>query len=268
MENDAVFEATHRLALELVNRGGVDGAAHRPPDGLYDPKAYFGAAALLPRDGSGDGGRAAYVVVEKIVAPFEDLPEDWAVHGTTGYRFANVVNGLFVDGASEARLDAHLRRSSWATRRRSARSRAVPSTRSCAPRSRASSRCSPAGSRASRAPIATRATSRSTPCARALGEVLAAFPVYRTYIDDQVHPDDRRYIEWAVTRARAPQPGGGRGVFDFVRDALDLRARLAHARARRGGAPFRAQVPAAVRARRWPRAWRTPPSTATTASCR
>ncbi len=44
------------------------------------------------------------MVIEKITAPLERLPESWAVHGTTGYRFANVLNGLFVDGRNEAKI--------------------------------------------------------------------------------------------------------------------------------------------------------------------
>ena len=39
------------------------------------------------------------------VADYERLPEDWPVHGTTGYRFMNVVNGLFVDGTAHSRFD-------------------------------------------------------------------------------------------------------------------------------------------------------------------
>ena len=63
----------------------------------------------------GDDGEDMYIVqsgkvaiskrvrdVEKILAPNEPLPDDWACHGTSGYDFLNVVNGLFVDGRNEA----------------------------------------------------------------------------------------------------------------------------------------------------------------------
>src|SRR5688572_13938545 len=53
-----------------------------------------------------------------------------------------------------------------------------------------------------------------------LTEVIAAFPVYRTYVDDHVDLEDKRYIEWAVTRARADSRAADVGVFDFLRDAL------------------------------------------------
>jgi (1->4)-alpha-D-glucan 1-alpha-D-glucosylmutase len=80
-----------------VKEGKVDALRVDHPDGLFDPKDYF-------RRLQEACGKPIYLVVEKIVAPFENLPEDWAVHGTTGYRFANVVNGLFIDTAAESRL--------------------------------------------------------------------------------------------------------------------------------------------------------------------
>src|SRR4029434_4935852 len=75
----------------------VDGLRVDHPDGLYDPRAYFRKLVEACK-------RPPYVAIEKIVAPFENMPEDWCVHGTTGYRFANVVNGLFVDTAAESRI--------------------------------------------------------------------------------------------------------------------------------------------------------------------
>src|SRR5574340_942779 len=115
MENQVVFEATHRLIFELVAAGKADGLRIDHPDGLNDPGQYFQGlqdrfAARLP-SGEADpetalhSGRSLYLVIEKILAEFERLPEDWRVHGTTGYRFLNVVNGLFVDTEAEARLE-------------------------------------------------------------------------------------------------------------------------------------------------------------------
>jgi (1->4)-alpha-D-glucan 1-alpha-D-glucosylmutase len=215
-ENDAVFEATHRLVLKLVNDGLVDALRIDHPDGLYDPKAYF--ARLF--EGC---KRAPYVVVEKIVAPFENVPESWAVHGTTGYRFANVVNGLFVDAASEARLtrtyhqfigdetpyEEVARRSKRQIVRTALASELTVLTSKLA--------------RIARSDRNTRDFTFNT-LREGLTEVLAAFPVYRTYIDDQVHPDDRRYIEWAVARARAESRAPDVDVFDFIRDALTCEA--------------------------------------------
>ncbi len=49
--------------------------------------------------------KSYYLVAEKILTGDEKLPEDWPIHGTTGYNFSNLVNGLFVDPANERKLD-------------------------------------------------------------------------------------------------------------------------------------------------------------------
>src|SRR5918992_6091164 len=63
----------------------------------------------LPREGQRDGqpDRPLFVLAEKILSGREPLPRRWAVHGTTGYNYLNDLNGIYVDGA-QAR---HLRRS-------------------------------------------------------------------------------------------------------------------------------------------------------------
>ena len=114
MEEPAVFEATHRMALELAAQGMVDGLRIDHPDGLHDPAQYFcrlqegyaqRAGLTLPTPAPGARPeRPLYVVAEKIAAPHEDVPEEWAIHGTTGYRFATVVNGVLVDTAAAERF--------------------------------------------------------------------------------------------------------------------------------------------------------------------
>jgi (1->4)-alpha-D-glucan 1-alpha-D-glucosylmutase len=95
MENEAVFRATHRLVLDLVREGLVDGLRIDHPDGLADPAQYLQRLR--------DGG-AEHVWVEKILDPHETLRPDWPVEGTVGYEFANDVAALFVDPAAEATL--------------------------------------------------------------------------------------------------------------------------------------------------------------------
>jgi (1->4)-alpha-D-glucan 1-alpha-D-glucosylmutase len=211
-ENDAVFNATHRLVLQLVNEGIVEGLRIDHPDGLYDPRAYF-------RRLQEACGKPTYVAVEKIVAPFENLPEDWAVHGTTGYRFANVVNGLFVDPTAESRMTRtyHAFIGDETDFEESARR-----SRRLILRTSLSSELTVLTSRLARIARADRNTRdfTFTTLRDGLAEVIASFPVYRTYIDDHVRPEDRRYIEWAVTRARSQSRAADVGVFDFLRDAL------------------------------------------------
>ena len=110
MDSQQVFEDTHRLIFQLIDEGSVQGLRIDHPDGLRDPRGYFerlqrhcgGPAWLLDPSGA---DKPFYIVVEKILAEHERLPEDWPVHGTTGYTFANLVNGLFVDPEARVRFD-------------------------------------------------------------------------------------------------------------------------------------------------------------------
>jgi (1->4)-alpha-D-glucan 1-alpha-D-glucosylmutase len=94
-EDLEVFEATHRLALELVCSGVVDGLRVDHPDGLADPAGYL--RRLRDRG-------AEHVWVEKILDPDEQL-RDWPCEGTVGYEFANDLVALFCDPAAEAMFD-------------------------------------------------------------------------------------------------------------------------------------------------------------------
>ena len=102
-EDPDVFEATHALALDLLRRGLADGLRVDHVDGLSDPAAYLQRLRV-------SAGEEAWLLVEKILAPGEALPA-WPVDGTTGYDFAALATGLFIDPAGEAelaRLDAQL----------------------------------------------------------------------------------------------------------------------------------------------------------------
>ena len=101
-EDPDAFAATHAFVARLARRGGIEGLRIDHPDGLADPRQYFERLArLFPR---------RWIVVEKILAEHEKLPGDWPVHGETGYRFANLLTGLFIDAAAESRFDRIYRR--------------------------------------------------------------------------------------------------------------------------------------------------------------
>jgi (1->4)-alpha-D-glucan 1-alpha-D-glucosylmutase len=93
IEDPAVFDETHRLILELVADGTVDGLRIDHVDGLRDPEGYL--ATLAERTDH------SYTVVEKILEADESLPETWPVAGTSGYDFLIRVNDLFVDAGNE-----------------------------------------------------------------------------------------------------------------------------------------------------------------------
>lgn len=100
VEDPAVFEATHRLLLDLMTDGSIDGLRIDHPDGLADPRGYLTRLA--------DATDGAWVAVEKILEGAEQLPEDWRCAGTTGYDTLLRVGGVFVDPAGAAPLTSLL----------------------------------------------------------------------------------------------------------------------------------------------------------------
>jgi (1->4)-alpha-D-glucan 1-alpha-D-glucosylmutase len=97
-EDPAIFAATHELVVRLVESGAVDALRIDHPDGLADPKGY------LDRLAGATGGR--WTVVEKILEPGEVMPESWQTAGTTGYDALAEVDDVLVDPAGEPALTA------------------------------------------------------------------------------------------------------------------------------------------------------------------
>ena len=123
MEDEPVFDATHRFVLELAAEGKIDGAAHRPSrrplrSGARTSRACRRAIAscAAQRPAAKRATRPHLRRDREDPPPHEELPDDWAVHGDTGYRFANVVMRVLVDPTARRRVDASSASSS-ATRR-------------------------------------------------------------------------------------------------------------------------------------------------------
>lgn len=99
VEDEAVFADTHRLILELVHAGVVDGLRIDHVDGLADPLAYLQRLRAVT-------GPDCYITVEKILAKGEQLPPEWPVSGTTGYEFIASLAEVLVDDNNLSRLEA------------------------------------------------------------------------------------------------------------------------------------------------------------------
>jgi (1->4)-alpha-D-glucan 1-alpha-D-glucosylmutase len=224
MEDPAVFEATHALSLDLAAAGTVDGFRIDHPDGLYDPAAYFERlqqgyrARLAPAPGGG-ATLPLYVVAEKIAAPYEDVPIEWQLHGTTGYRFAMVVGGVLVDTTAEAEIDRiwHQfsgRPESFAQLAYDARKRAARGALASDLTMHATALW-----RIARADRRTRDFSYNS-LRDALAEVAACMPVYRTYVMDRPSTQDERFVDWAIAHARRHSDNTDPSIFDFVRRCM------------------------------------------------
>ena len=225
MERGEVFDATHALVLEQVRLGRVHGLRIDHPDGLYDPAAYFarlaaaGAAALGQPESPEP---AVYTVVEKILADHESLRTAWPVHGTTGYEFIRLMNGLQVDGGGLASLCQCF--ADFSSRTESM-SDAVYVAKRTLMRNTLASELNVLANRLARLAEVDPFTRDFTVNALrgALAEVVAAFPVYRTYVDARgATEDDRRDLDWAVAQARKRRAREETTIYDFIHRVLSL----------------------------------------------
>jgi (1->4)-alpha-D-glucan 1-alpha-D-glucosylmutase len=218
-EDPDVFERVHAFVFDLVQRGLVDGFRIDHVDGLYDPGSYLQrlqarAQALAPDPYS--DARRFYVTVEKILGFDEELPK-WPVEGTTGYDFLVLLNGLFVDARNENAITTVYERF---TRMR------TPFREISYRGKQLVLRVSMAGELNVLAHGLNRFSERNrhsrdftlNSLAYAMREIIACFPVYRTYVNDRepVSARDREFIEHAVLEARRRNPGLPAVVFDFV----------------------------------------------------
>jgi (1->4)-alpha-D-glucan 1-alpha-D-glucosylmutase len=223
-----VFDATHRLLLELIATGAVTGVRVDHPDGLYLPREYFeklqrrSAAAVhapLPTD-----GRAIYLIVEKILSGDETLRRDWSVHGTTGYEFGKLVANVLVDGSAEQSITKTFQRFIGHSMHFG---HLVYAKKRLVMRLSLANDVNVLGDMLDRLSEKNRWFRDFTldALARAVRETIACFPVYRTYVEpgQPVTDEDRAVIERAVTAAKRRNPALEESVFNFLRDILLFR---------------------------------------------
>jgi (1->4)-alpha-D-glucan 1-alpha-D-glucosylmutase len=234
MEDEQVFEATQGPTLELTAAGLADGLRIDHPDGLRDPAQYFErlqqghaqrAGLTLPTasQATRSDARPLYVLIEKIAASHEDVPPEWAVHGTTGYRFANVVNGLFVDRRQAARFERIWRNFSGRTE---SFDEIVHEARREAATGALGSELTVLANMLRRVAAADRRWRDQgfETLRNAIAEVAACMPVYRTYVVDKPSVQDLRYIDWGIAHARQRSLIADLTVFDFMRQCMRAEA--------------------------------------------
>jgi (1->4)-alpha-D-glucan 1-alpha-D-glucosylmutase len=174
VEDPAVFDASHREIVRWIADGLVDGLRVDHPDGLADPGGYLDALASAT-----DG---AYVLVEKILEHGETLPPFWAAAGTTGYDALAELDRVFVDPAGRAELDRLDPPQAWEDLIHGTK-RAVADG-------------------ILRSEVNRLARDAGMPGSEdALAELLACFPVYRSYL-----PFGAEHLEAAVAEATRHRP--------------------------------------------------------------
>ena len=214
MELPEVFRHAHARIMPMVEDGTLDGIRLDHVDGLLDPKRYFD-------DLRAASTRPFYLVIEKILAAHEQLREDWPVEGTTGYDFTNLVLGAMINPAAEE---------SFTRTYQSFTGLVTPFAdivRECKIRimeNEMASELNVLGRDAGRVARQNPMTADFTRhiLQRAIKQIVAHFPVYRTYIDmDGAQEDaDRRDLDWAVAQARRGDKNIDPSVFDFLHGVL------------------------------------------------
>ena len=225
VEDPAVFASIHQLLARLIREGHVTGVRIDHPDGLFDPARYFEMLQdLVPgpvrRSSSEGGARPLYVVAEKILSGRERLPSGWAVHGTTGYNFLNQVNGLFVESSNARRMRRVYAKMTGRTQTFDDLSyeakRLIMDTAMASELTVLAHILNRIGESNRRSRDFTLNSLRDM-----LVEVVACFPVYRTYVNEQGWaPDDRAALERAIIRARRRNPAMDSTIFDFFREVM------------------------------------------------
>lgn len=218
MEIPEVFRLTHRLVGRLIDEGKLHGLRLDHIDGLLDPGGYLAHLRAFAADRT----KSFYIVVEKILARHERLRTDWPIAGTTGYEFVNLVNGLFVDPTGKPAIDRTYRRfldrSSDFDEILYACKLQVIDTMLASELNRLASTLDGLSERHWNTRDYTEERLRA-----ALREVVACFPVYRTYVTGSgVSADDRRDIDWAIGQARKSYAGPDPEILEFLRAALTL----------------------------------------------
>lgn len=219
VEDEEVFHATHALPVAWVREGSVHGLRIDHVDGLRDPAQYF----IRLRQSCPN----AWIVAEKILAQDETLSGDWAIDGTTGYDFLNLVGGLFVNPDNERSFSQLLEEitgepADYAKLVYESKRQVLKEL---------------LGSELNRLVSLFVDICEKHRCHRdythhelyqALLETAAQFPVYRSYVRvgaDSVTDADIQYISAAIERARANRSELDSQLFQFLEDLLLLRCK-------------------------------------------
>jgi (1->4)-alpha-D-glucan 1-alpha-D-glucosylmutase len=224
MESPAVFDLAHGFVFALLRDGFIDGFRVDHVDGLYDPGDYLArlqARAQEVRPDLYSSANPLFVVVEKILGIGEPLPS-WPVAGTTGYEFLVMLNGAFLDQRNEQAIDDVYERF---TRMRMPFREIAYRGKQLILRMSMASELNVLAHRLNRFSERNRHYRDFTlnSLGQAMREIIACFPVYRTYVnarEPDVSTHDREYIERAVRIAKRRNPNRPAPVYDFVRDLL------------------------------------------------
>lgn len=253
VEDDKVFYFYHEKIMSLLRDKKAHGLRIDHPDGLYNPRHYFIKLqnyylhTMVIKNIEDTGANLSdsdfkkikricekedyaaklplYLVIEKILERKEDLPSEWCVHGTVGYDFLNALNGLFIDRENDKKFDAIYKKITgfkmdfedllYQKKKNFAKFNMPAEINILAFKLNQ---------------ISERNRNYRDFTLNnfviAVREIIACFPVYRTYIapdTKDVSERDEKYINIAVEKAKSLNRSMSALVFDFIREVLLLR---------------------------------------------
>jgi (1->4)-alpha-D-glucan 1-alpha-D-glucosylmutase len=257
MENENVFNATHALVMKFIREGKVTGLRLDHPDGLYDPSEYFKRLqkscflqlrlayaeklnAEIPLSGelsdfmakslkmydeiiaSGKQDKFFYIIGEKILTKGERMPEEWPIFSTTGYVFLNSLNGIFVETRNAKAFEDIYNKF---IKEKVNFHEIVYRKKKLIMKVSMSSEINTLGHYLNVLSEKDRHTRDFTlnSLTAAIVEIIAYFPVYRTYINSfEVNDRDRQYVEFVIQKAKKKNPALSSSIFEFLKDVLLL----------------------------------------------
>jgi (1->4)-alpha-D-glucan 1-alpha-D-glucosylmutase len=212
IEDPMVFAETTALVAELVGRGEADGLRVDHIDGLRRPLEYAARLreAMPPQ---------TWLLAEKILARGEQ-PPPWALDGTSGYDFLAICNGLFVDPDGREPLEAlHSEftgsSSDFASCARDGK-REILQTALVSDVERLTNLLATICDA-----YPTQRDHTHSELGEAVVELIAAMPVYRTYVDPTrgtASDVDAGVVRGAAVQAQSGNPNVDGRLLDFIAD--------------------------------------------------
>lgn len=198
MEDKKVFDFMHTMLFKFIEEKKIHGIRIDHIDGLCDPQVYL--------DRLREQVPTTYVTAEKILDYGEPLPQTWPIQGTTGYEFMNYVNGLFCDRRTKNDFikiyykftGLHMSYEDLVAKKK----RIIIGKHMAGNIDNLAHMIKKIAANDRYGRDTTLYSLR-----RALVDVMAFFPVYRTYVNhDHFTEQDKEYIKQAVAKARIKSP--------------------------------------------------------------
>ncbi|KAF3361657.1 Maltooligosyl trehalose synthase [Chlamydiales bacterium STE3] len=215
-EKMEVYKDIHQLIFECVEKGWITGLRIDHIDGLRDPKKYLSQLDASLK-------YSTYLITEKILTGKESIRSDWTIDGTVGYDTLNFINGVFVYQPNKEQIWSIYHQFTGTSTNVSdlyyTCKKHILETSLASELHRLACHLEKIASSQRSSQDYTFKILK-----QALGDIIACFPVYRSYIRataNEIDEEDRLGVKTAVQEAVKRQTGN-QGVYHFIENLLLL----------------------------------------------